>query len=239
MKIRKNTLILLGIIIIGIGFLIYITQLKQPKEQRFPYFGIRYFRIDKSLKEKLNLPVDSGMLVTDVIPGGPADMAGICKNDIVLEIGSTKIDEDSPEKIIKNYKIGDEVTLKVLHEGEEKEIVITRSFPSLKIYVQHIDKEFAKKNNLPVNYGAWVKGNEKYPEAVIPGGPADIAGIKENDIILEVDGIRITKENPLPKIIRTHYKIGDEVTLKVLHEGEEKEVKAKLEGNLLPVRTSP
>jgi len=62
---------------------------------------------------------------------------------------------------------------------------------------------------------------------VTPGSPADIAGIVENDIILEANGKKVTKDNSLAKIIQAS-SVGDELTLKILHKGEEKVIKAKL-----------
>ncbi|KKU32301.1 MAG: HtrA2 peptidase [Candidatus Azambacteria bacterium GW2011_GWB1_46_27] len=80
-----------------------------------------------------------------------------------------------------------------------------------------------------VDYGALVTRGETREElAVTPGSPADKAGILENDIILEIDGIKIDKERTLAKIIQDH-KVGDEIALKILSKGAEKTVKVKLE----------
>ncbi len=95
-------------------------------------------------------------------------------------------------------------------------------------YVQ-INKAIAESNKLDVEYGALIiRGEERTDLAVIPGSPADKAGLVENDIILEVNGKKIDDKNPLAKAIGK-FKPGDEITLKVLHKGEEKEVKVKLE----------
>ena len=92
-----------------------------------------------------------------------------------------------------------------------------------------INEEIKKKNNLPVDYGALVlRGDTREELAVIPGSPADKSGIVENDIILEFDGQKITRDNDLASIIRTK-KVGQEVTLKILSKGAEKTVKVKLE----------
>jgi S1-C subfamily serine protease len=94
-------------------------------------------------------------------------------------------------------------------------------------YVQ-INKAIAEDNKLDVDYGALiVRGQKSTDLAVIPGSPADKAGLEENDIILEVDGKKITTDYPLSRAIAQHNP-GDEITLKVLHKGEEKEVKVKL-----------
>jgi S1-C subfamily serine protease len=64
--------------------------------------------------------------------------------------------------------------------------------------------------------------------AVVPGSPADKAGLEENDIILEVDGEKITEKRGLAEIIRNK-KVGEKVKLKVLKDGEEKNIEVVLE----------
>ena len=64
--------------------------------------------------------------------------------------------------------------------------------------------------------------------AVIPGSPADKAGLIENDIILEMNGQKIDTENTLADLI-AEKQVGDEVTLKMWHKGDTKEVKVRLE----------
>jgi serine protease Do len=95
-------------------------------------------------------------------------------------------------------------------------------------YVQITDS-LKKKNNLTVDYGALVSRGETAEDlAVIPGSPADKAGIVENDIILEVDGIKLDGGKSLASIIRQK-QVGDVVKLKILHKGSEKIVEVKLE----------
>jgi len=101
--------------------------------------------------------------------------------------------------------------------------------PYLGVRYVLINEEIVKKNNLSVNYGALVlRGSDQTELAIVPGGPADKAGIEEGDIILEVNGVKITEDNSLSKTIQ-NLKPGDEVGLKILHKGVEKTVKAKLE----------
>jgi len=78
------------------------------------------------------------------------------------------------------------------------------------------------KNNLPVDYGALIiRGESPADLAVIPASPADKAGLAENDIILEVDNEKISRENPLAGIIQKRQP-GDLVSLKVLRQRKEK-----------------
>ena len=95
-------------------------------------------------------------------------------------------------------------------------------------YVQ-ITENLKKKNNLTVDYGVLVSRGETTENlAVIPGSPADKAGIVENDIILEVDGVKLEQGKSLASIIRQK-QIGSTVKLKILHKGSEKTVEVKLE----------
>ena len=95
-------------------------------------------------------------------------------------------------------------------------------------YVQ-LNEQIAEANNLDIKEGALiVRGDQRTDLAVIPGSPADKAGLVENDIIMEINGEKVTGDNPLAKIVGK-YKIGDEITLKIFHKGEDKEIKVKLE----------
>lgn len=91
-----------------------------------------------------------------------------------------------------------------------------------------ITPELAKEKSLPVDYGALiVRGDQRTDLAVVPGSPADKAGLVENDIILEVEGARVTVDNPLVKMIASH-EVGDSITLKIYHRGDTKMVKVTL-----------
>ena len=75
--------------------------------------------------------------------------------------------------------------------------------PYLGIRYVAINAEMKDKNNLTVDYGVLVKAGTNQNElAVIPGSPADKAGIVENDIILEVDGVKLDEKNTLASIVR-------------------------------------
>jgi len=64
--------------------------------------------------------------------------------------------------------------------------------------------------------------------AVIPGSPADKAGIVENDIILEIDGVKLNNETSFASVIRGK-NVGQVINLKILHKGVEKKVSVTLE----------
>lgn len=103
------------------------------------------------------------------------------------------------------------------------------STPFLGIRYVIVDETIQKKNNLEFNYGALViRGQNIGDLAVIPGSPADKAGIVENDIILEIEGNKVDSDSPISSLI-SDYNVGDTLDLKVWHKGETKDVKVKLE----------
>ncbi len=105
-----------------------------------PYVGIRFVPITKELKEKNKLAYDYGILVqkggTDadlaVIPGSPADKAGIVENDIVLSIDGDDITNDkSFANIIRDKQVGAKIKLRVFSKGTEKNIILKlEKYPS-------------------------------------------------------------------------------------------------------------
>jgi len=94
-------------------------------------------------------------------------------------------------------------------------------YPFLGVRYVIIDDELQKKQNLPVNYGALIQKGDRGEPAIFPGSPAEKAGLKEGDIILEFNGEKITTKNTLAKII-IKYNPGDKVILKVLRQNKEK-----------------
>ncbi|MFA6259635.1 MAG: trypsin-like peptidase domain-containing protein [Candidatus Peribacteraceae bacterium] len=91
-----------------------------------------------------------------------------------------------------------------------------------------ITKTLQERNNLQYDYGVLVvRGDEPEDLAVTPGSPADKAGIAENDIILEVDGQKLTLEHSLASVIRRKAP-GDTVKLRIAHRGEEKVISVTL-----------
>lgn len=92
-----------------------------------------------------------------------------------------------------------------------------------------LNKQAQEENGLPFDYGAIVlRGTQATEFAVIPGSPADKAGIVENDIILEIDGQRIDTEHPLGNVL-AKYRPGDTVRVKLWHKGETKDIAVVLE----------
>ncbi len=83
-----------------------------------------------------------------------------------------------------------------------------------------VNQQIQTENSLSVDYGVWIQKGSQGEEAIFPGSPAEKSGLQEGDIILEFGGEKITENNTLAVLI-SKYHPGDEVSLKVLRNGQE------------------
>jgi putative serine protease PepD len=67
---------------------------------------------------------------------------------------------------------------------------------------------------------------------IVPGGPAETAGLEVGDMIVAVDGRNVTPAMPLDEIIQ-QYEAGDRVTLTVERDGRERTVRVRLASRIL------
>jgi len=124
----------------SIGFAIPINTAKNAIDQViktnkivYPFLGVRYVLVDKTVQQEYNLSVDYGVLAlrgangeSAVTPGSPAATAGIKENDVILEFNGEKITSGNPlSQIITKYNVGDKVNLKILRDGQEINLTAT------------------------------------------------------------------------------------------------------------------
>jgi 2-alkenal reductase len=103
--------------------------------------------------------------------------------------------------------------------GEIAERLINH-IPGAYLGVEFTSVSSVAQENYGVPAGAFIK-------SVVAGSPADKAGIKVHDVIVSVDGERVTSNAPLEDLIAPH-KPGDKVTLKIWRAGNTLTVTATL-----------
>ncbi len=133
---------------VGIGFAIpintahdVVSQLESSGKVKHAFLGITGATIDSTLAKAVNLPVSSGVLVQDVVQGGPADKAGIqggdtsatiegaslsLGGDIITAIDGKNISSmDEVVNIVNAAKPGDTIDVSVLRGGSTKSFTVT------------------------------------------------------------------------------------------------------------------
>ena len=90
----------------------------------------------------------------------------------------------------------------------------------LGVIIQDLTPELAKSLGLKESKGALVS-------QVTPGGPADKAGIKEGDVIVNFDGRRVDDSHDLPRLVASTA-VGKTATIRVLRDGKEIALQAKI-----------
>lgn len=98
-------------------------------------------------------------------------------------------------------------------------------------YLQ-INKQLKDQFDLPVDFGALVISEPEVPlgknRAIIAGSPAEKAGIKESDIIIEISGQKLTPEVSVNDILGD-FTVGQRLACKILRHGREKIVNIVLD----------
>jgi len=132
----------------GIGFAIPINTAKAVLNDlmtlgrvRRPALGMRTIPIGPELADALGLSVDSGLLITQVTPGGAADQAGLrggteraylgnqlimIGGDVIVAIDDQKIeDEDELAQIMTNHRAGDSVKVTIYRNKKKLDVTVS------------------------------------------------------------------------------------------------------------------
>jgi S1-C subfamily serine protease len=95
------------------------------------------------------------------------------------------------------------------------------SRPWMGITYTALDPDIAATHGLAIDHGAWLRGStDGTVPAVVPGGPADIAGLQEGDVLTAIDDQRIDSAHPLDDILSQYRpESQDPIVVSVLRDG--------------------
>jgi S1-C subfamily serine protease len=131
----------------GVGFAVPISavrrsiaQLKRDGEVEYAYMGVSTQALYPQLANRLGIASDFGGLLAEVVPGGPADEAGLNGGDerirfqagsyqtggdvILAADGRNLVTPDDLASFISSARPGEKITLDVLRNGGERDRVV-------------------------------------------------------------------------------------------------------------------
>ena len=114
---------------IGIGFAIPVNTAKRVMRQLIQYgavdrgqLGLNVYAVTPQVARSLGLAKATGGLVAQVIPGSPADKAGLRAGDVVTAIAGQRIKSNTDLRdAIGLLRIGDQVTIDLLRDGRREQ----------------------------------------------------------------------------------------------------------------------
>jgi serine protease Do len=191
----------------GIGFAIPISMaktilpdLKAKGKVTRGWLGVSVQDISEDIAKSMKIKDKSGALISDVFKGDPADKAGLKSGDIVTEINGKPV-KDTHELLmmIAGFRIGETIKIKIVRDGQEKVLPITiaerteksemasaqQSGEAFGMTVQEITPEIAQHLGLTIKKGLIVVDVQE-------GTVAEEVGIQPQDIILQVNKVKVT-----------------------------------------------
>lgn len=94
-------------------------------EYQRPYLGINLFDLDDETAEELGLSFSQGVVVSGVLDGGPAGMAGLQPKDVIVKVGDKNIHSASElQEAIGRSKVGDELNVSIFRDKKPREMTV-------------------------------------------------------------------------------------------------------------------
>jgi serine protease Do len=123
----------------GIGFAIPINTAKVVAEEliregkvRRGGIGIRYIPYDSHNRQlaerrfRIKLPVEAGLLVTEVTLGGPAAKAGIRSGDVITLVNGEKVSaQNDLQEMVVDFRIGQKVKIEFYRGNKKEQVTVT------------------------------------------------------------------------------------------------------------------
>jgi serine protease Do len=175
-----------------------LPQLKDEGRVIRAYLGVSIEDVAPELVDKLDLPDTKGALVNQVMEGTPADDAGLEVYDVIRDVdGETVESAKALQQLVSSMKPGTTVKIKLVRDGEEKtlrvklmtlpeseedtEVARREKMWGLRVRsADDMSREMRERTGIDLDEGVIVTDVE-------PGSAGFHGGIREGDVILEID----------------------------------------------------
>ncbi|MBI3456152.1 MAG: trypsin-like peptidase domain-containing protein [Candidatus Rokubacteria bacterium] len=117
----------------GIGFAIPINTARSVAKALVAkgkvvrgWLGVSLQPLTNELAQALGAPSDKGAVVARVLPGGPAEKAGLLQNDVILKFGDVVVEDlQHLQRLVLDAPVGQTVTLRLIRKGKEISLPVT------------------------------------------------------------------------------------------------------------------
>ncbi|HEX4870109.1 MAG TPA: Do family serine endopeptidase, partial [Moraxellaceae bacterium] len=118
-----------------------VEQIKASGHVTRGYLGVATQEVTRDLADAYNLPVPAGALVSRVLPGGPAEKAGVKEGDVITKFNGRDVilASDLPQ-LVGRAKVGSRYPLTVVREGKP----LTITFEATPLPDDQVDASPAK-----------------------------------------------------------------------------------------------
>jgi serine protease Do len=186
----------------GIGFTIpsrmavYVANalIAHGKVER-GWLGVSIRDLTPELAKTVKAQNLTGALIVDVVKGGPAERAGLKKNDVVVSCEGQEIpDSATLRNNVAQTPVGQQVKLDILRDGKKIQMTVTTGSleGSIKILAAAIEDRLGAEVRLPTPKEVERYGLNTNEGVVIsrldPKGPLARAGFEVEDMILGING---------------------------------------------------
>jgi serine protease Do len=218
----------------GIGFSIPVNMAKEVMRQLITqgrvvrgWLGIVIQDLSDELASSFGVKEREGVLVTDVMKGGPAETAGLKPGDVITELGGVKITEvPDLQKRVAAVAPGQPVSLTVVRDrkamplsvklgempAEETVVASDLGDESWGLSVEAVSPELAERLELAIPRGVVITD-------VVPSSPAARAGLRPGDVVLDVNREPVADVEAFRKLLGA-VKPGESVRLWVHRAGD-------------------
>lgn len=186
-----------------------LLQLKARGKVTRGWLGVMIQQIPSQTAESFGLKESRGALVAEVTPDSPAERAGIQRGDVILQFGGKPVIEirDLP-RLVAETPVGTETEMVIQHNGKSTTVRIRvgelqeerlaragSQEPKFGLAVQELSPDLAKDLGVPEGRGVVVA-------RVSPGSLAEDAGLRQGDVILEVDRTAVNTRDAFERAMR-------------------------------------
>ena len=194
---------------VGIGFAIPINMARKIMDQLIEHgqiergrIGVQIQDLTPELAEAFGVEHDSGAVVSQVVPGSPAEEAGIKSGDVIIEMNNNPVMGSSDlRNKVGVLRVGDRVRVIVIREGQQQEIVMrvgSRNEPETAIANDDVPKlKGAVFGPVPNDHPLHGEQEGVAVLQVVPGSAAAKAGLTPGDIIVSINKKLVTSADEM------------------------------------------